>query len=151
MGFAGVSAIDEREGPVTVRVVEAMTEPDTAWIADEPAETAVARPAEEIVATDGVSDDQITELVRFWVLPSLKVPVAVNCCVAFLPSEGFPGVTARDFKVAAETVRVMEPVTLPEVALIMLLPGDFAVTSPPPPTVATFVFCELHPALAVRS
>jgi hypothetical protein len=65
VGFAGVTAMDERVGPVTVSVVDAVTEPETAWIADEPAETAVARPAEEIVATDGVRDDQVTELVRF--------------------------------------------------------------------------------------
>ena len=107
---------------------------------DEPAATAVARPAEEIVATDGVSDDQVTELVRFWVLPSLKVPLAVNCWVAFLVTVGFAGVTAMDFNVPAATVKVIEPVTLPDAAVITLLPADLAVTSPPPLTVATFGF-----------
>jgi hypothetical protein len=140
VGFAGVTAIDEREGPVTVSVVEAVTEPETAWIVDEPAAMAVARPSEEIVATDGVSDDQVTELVRFWVLPSLKVPLAVNCCVVFLASVGLAGVTTIDFRVAAATVKVIEPTTLPEVAVMTLVPADFAVTSPAPLTVATAGF-----------
>ena len=140
VGFAGVTAIDDSEGPVTVSIVVPVTEPEAAWIVDEPAPMAVARPVEEIVATDAVSDDQVTELVRFWVLPSLKVPVAVNCCVAFLVSVGLAGVTAMDFNAAAATVKVIEPVTLPDDAVITLLPADLAVTSPAPLTVATFGF-----------
>lgn len=139
-GFAGVTAIDDRVAPVTVSIVEAVTEPDAAWIVDEPTAMALARPAGETVATDGVSDDQVTELVRFWVLPSLKVPLAVNCCVVFLVTVGLAGVTAIDLSVAAATVKVIEPITLPNAAVITLVPADLAVTSPPPLTVATFGF-----------
>ena len=69
----------------------------------------MATPAAVIVAVAGVPEDHVTELVRFWVLLSLKVPVAVNCCVAPLVKVGFAGVTAIDFNVAAVTVTVMEP------------------------------------------
>jgi len=31
-----------------------------------------------MVAADAFEEAQATEVVRFWVLPSLKVPVAVN-------------------------------------------------------------------------
>ena len=48
----------------------------------------------------------MTELVRFCVLPSLKVPVAVNCWVSPTATEGFAGVTATDFSVGAATVIV---------------------------------------------
>ena len=69
-----------------------------------------------IVATVVVNELQVTELVRFWVLVSLNVPVAVNCCVVPLGIEGLAGVTAMDTSVAAVTVSVVEPVMLPEVA-----------------------------------
>ena len=69
-----------------------------------------------IVATVVVNELQVTELVRFWVLVSLNVPVAVNCCVVPLGIEGLAGLTAMDTSVAAVTVSVVEPVTLPEVA-----------------------------------
>ena len=38
----------------------------------------VARPPVLMLATAGFDELQVTELVRFCVLPSLKVPVAVN-------------------------------------------------------------------------
>jgi hypothetical protein len=101
-----------------------------------------------MVATAGVSDDHATDPVRFCVLPSLNVPVAVNCCVAFLASVGFAGVTAIDLNVAPATVRVIEPTTLPDVAVMSVLPADFAVTIPLPLIVATLGLCEFHATLA---
>ncbi len=81
-----------------------------------PVPTAVASPAVLIVATVVVNELQVTESVRFCVLVSLNVPVAVNCCVVPLGIEGLVGVTAIDTSVAAVTVSVVEPVTLPDVA-----------------------------------
>jgi hypothetical protein len=103
------------------------------------------------VATDGVAEDHATELVRFCVLPSLKVPVAVNCCVAFFVTVGFPGVTERDFNVALITVKEVEPLTAPDEAVMLVLPAALAVASPPALMFATPRFCELHAALAVMS
>ena len=51
------------------------------WVAlmlVEPIPLPVARPVALILATDAFEEAQVTELVKFWVLPSLKVPVAVN-------------------------------------------------------------------------
>ncbi len=39
----------------------------------------VASPALEIVAMAGGDEVQLAELVKSWVLPSEKVPVALNC------------------------------------------------------------------------
>ena len=65
-------------------------------------------------------------------LPSLKVPVAVNCCVPPVTIEGFVGVTANDVSVrvgatvtvavvlppsVAVRVTVCEVVTVPAVAV----------------------------------
>src|ERR1700722_15896482 len=148
LGFDGVTAMLDRVGPVTVSVVDPMTPAEVAWIVEEPAVRVVAVPGAGVVATAGVSDDQATEPVRFCVLPSLNDPVAVNCCVAFLANVGFAGVTAIDFNVAAATVSVMEPTTLPEVAVISVLPVNFAVTIPLPLIVATLGLWEFHTTVA---
>ena len=93
-GFAGVTVIDTSSGGVTVRVVEPAMEPEVAEIAVVPVPTPVASPSAVIVPTAVFVEFQFTRVVRFWVLPSLYVPVAVNCCVAPLAMEGFVGVTA---------------------------------------------------------
>ena len=66
-----------------------------------PVATVLAEPALLMVATAVFEELQVTELVRFWVLLSLYVPVAVNCCGKPLATEGFAGVTAIEVKVAA--------------------------------------------------
>ena len=78
--------------------------------------TAVARPVVLIVATVEEEEFHVAVLVRFCVVPSLKVPVAVNCWVFPIAIEGFAGVTARDASVAGATVSVVLPETEPEVA-----------------------------------
>ena len=69
----GVTAIEMRvtAAGVTVRVAVPETEVDVAEIVEEPAVTPVARPAEETVATEVLLDDQVAELVRSLVVPSL--------------------------------------------------------------------------------
>ena len=54
------------------------------WVAlifAEPTPLAVTRPLALTVATEVLEEFQVTELVRFCVLPSVKVPVAVNWSV----------------------------------------------------------------------
>jgi hypothetical protein len=46
---------------------------------DEPADTPVARPETETVATAEFDELHVTEFVMFCVLPSVYDPVAVNC------------------------------------------------------------------------
>ncbi len=112
--FAGVTAIETSVAGVTVRTVEPLIEPEVAWIVDVPVPTPVATlPA--MVATLVVAEDQVTELVRFCVLLSLYVPVAVKVSVRPLAMEGFAGVTAMETS-ATVTVNPVEPVIEPEVA-----------------------------------
>lgn len=80
-----------------------------AWIVEVPALTVVAKPPVEIVATFLSVEDQVTEAVRSCMLPSLKTPVALNCC--WVPSgiEGFIGVTLIELRVGGGGLPPAEP------------------------------------------
>src|SRR6266702_6854264 len=117
-GVAGVTAIETKVGGPTVKVVLPVTPPDVALIWDVPCPAPLARPPAVTVATAVFDDTQVAELVSVWVLPSEYVPVAASCCVVPLAIDGFAGVTAIDTRVAGPTVRVVLPVTAPNVALI---------------------------------
>jgi hypothetical protein len=107
-GVAGVTAIDTSVAvdEVTVSCVEPLMVPLLAVIVDVPAPTAVARPAVLIVATVAVPDAHVA-LLSTCVELSLKVPVAVNCCVAPLRTDGVAGVTAIDDSVGVAAAGVM--------------------------------------------
>src|ERR1700687_4306651 len=102
-----------------------------------------------IVAAVGLEEFQVTLPVRFCVLASLYVPVAVNCCAVPGATDGFAGVNAIETS-AGFTVRLVDPVTLPIFALIVVVPAAAAVTIPPAATVAA-PLDELHAAVLVRS
>lgn len=89
-----------------------------------------ARPVPETVATAGALEVQVAVEVRFWVVPSVYVPVAVNCLVRPLATDGLAGVTATETNNAGVTLKVVEAVTVPEVARIMELPVALAVARP---------------------
>jgi len=94
-GF-GVTAIDANEITLSVTAGD-VTPLFEAVICVVPAATPVARPVLEIVAVPGVPDVQVTVELMSAVVLSLKVPVAVNCCVApTLIDAGVAGVTAMD-------------------------------------------------------
>lgn len=61
---------------------------------------------------------------------SLKVPVAVNCCVLPAATEEFAGVMATDTRVPVPTVTVVEPVTPDEVAERVSVPAFLACRMP---------------------
>src|SRR5207237_3223347 len=88
-------------GACTVSSVEPRTPLSAAEMFAAPAETAVARPFELIVATPVLDEPHPTCVVRFCELPSEYVPVAVNCCVAPVKFVGFAGVTAIDASAGA--------------------------------------------------
>jgi hypothetical protein len=69
--LAGVTAIETSVAAVTVRTVDPLTEPEVAVIVDVPTETAVANPAEFMLAMLVAEEVQVTELVRFEVVPLL--------------------------------------------------------------------------------
>src|SRR6266478_1851567 len=149
-GLAGVTAMDTSVATVTVSVVEPVTLPEVAWMVALPVPAAVASPAVLLLATVALSEVQVTELVRFCVLVSLNVPVAVNCWVVPLGIEGLAGVTAMDTSVATVTVSVVEPVTLPEVAWMVALPVPAAVASPAVLLLATVALSEVQVTELVR-
>ena len=76
----------------------------------------MANPPAAIVATVVVTELHVAPLVKFCVELSENVPVAVNCSVLPFAIEGFAGVTAIDTIVAAVTVKIVEPLTEPDVA-----------------------------------
>jgi hypothetical protein len=67
-----------------------------------------------------------------------------------LAIDGFAGVTAMDCSVADVTVRVVDPVIDPDLALIDDVPTVTAVASPAALMVATVVVAEVHVTLLVK-
>lgn len=65
--------------------------------------------------------------------------------------DGLAGVTAIDTIVAGVTVRLLEPLIAPDVALMLVFPTATAVTSPVVDTVAVADEEELQLAVFVRS
>ena len=60
------------------------------------AERRLAFSAGLMVAVETVSEDHVTVLVRFCVLPSVNVPVAVNGCIVPSAIDGVAGVIASE-------------------------------------------------------
>ena len=110
----------------------------------DPGATPLASPPVVTFATPPLMEVQVTELVRFCVELSEKVPVAVNCSEVPFAIERLGAVTASDTNAAAVTVRVAEDVTFPEVACIALVPIPAAVTDPLAVIVATLGVSELQ-------
>jgi hypothetical protein len=141
--LGGVTAMDTSVAVVTVSVVDPDTPPSAAVIVVWPIPAAVASPGEPdtllMVATTVLDDAHVTELVRFWVELSEYVPVAVNVWVVPLATLGNEGVTAIDPSTAAVTVKLVDPETLPSVAVIVVDPGLRPLARP----------CELIEEIAV--
>jgi hypothetical protein len=133
---------------VTVNAAVPETLPDVAVIVVFPAASALATPFVPdvllIVATAGDDELQVTELVRFCVLPSLKVPFATNCAVVLGAIDGVEVVTAIEFKVAAETVKIVVSETPPTLAVIVVVPAVNAEAKPDGTIVATAVEEDVH-------
>jgi hypothetical protein len=136
---------------VTVRVVLPERVPEVAVMIVVPAARAVARPLLSTAATYGLSELHVTCAVISWVVPSEKVPVAVNCWVAPLSMPGSAGVMAIEDKVAEVTVRVVLTETVPEVAVIVVVPAVRAVARPLLLITATEASDELQVTNVVRS
>ena len=96
-----------------------------------------------------------TVLVRFCVVPSLNIPVAVKDSAAPTWTRGKEGATTIAVSAAGITVRTVEFETNPDVAVIPVVPWATLVTSPWDPalllTVATFCAVELQVTEVVRS
>ena len=94
-------------GAVTVRIVKPLMPLEVAWIVVMPSAVLVASPALSIEAIAGDEELQVTPLTGL--IPSVKVPVAVNCCFRPRTIDGLSGVTAIDTSVGAVTASVVDP------------------------------------------
>jgi hypothetical protein len=149
-GLAGVTARETRTAGPTLSVADAVMEPELAMMVALPTPAPVASPLLAIVATAVEDELQITVLVRSCVLPSLYVPVAVNCWLVPFAIVALEGVTDSDVSTAGATVNVAEPLIVPEAEMMVALPCAILVASPPLLTVAIDVTEDVQVAVLVR-
>lgn len=142
----------------TVKTEEPEMLPKAAYIVVVPAATDVARPVDPdallIVATEATDELHVTDAVTSFVLPSVYVPVAVNCLVAPTAMLALAGVTAIDLSVTCVTVNVVMPDIFPDTAEISVVPAATDEANPLEPdtlpTVATEVMLDAHVTEGVR-
>lgn len=154
-GAPGLSVMESSVAGVTAKFADALIVLEVAVTTAVPMPVLVASPAVVTVNTVVSLELQVTVLVRSCVVPSEYVPNAVNCCFVPSATEALPGDTVSETSAAGVTVRVLEPVTDPEVAVIAVCPVPTLVARPPVTgallTVATVVTLEFHVAVPVMS
>lgn len=150
LGLAGVTAIVTRLAAVTVSEVLPLTSPDAAVMVTVPAPVLVAKPDVLTEATLTFEEDQVTD-GSCCVLPSSKIPVAVNCCVVPKAMEVFAGVMEIESSCAGTTVSVAVSLTAPTVAVMVTVPAPAVVARPLPSMLATVMSDEVQATAAVRS
>jgi len=96
----------------------------------DPLPAVLANPPGLMVATLTSDDDQVTCAVRFSELPSLKLPVAVNCCVPPNDMVVVSGATVMESSVALVTVNVAAPDCPANSAVMVAVPGATPVAKP---------------------
>ena len=116
--------MDPSSGGVTVSEVEAIIKL-TGSVAERvtvPWANVEANPKGSIVATDVSDEFQVAVAVKSWVVPSVNVPVAVNGCVLPCATEGSTGAIATASMTGAVTVKTLDPLIAPDVAVIVVVP-----------------------------
>src|SRR5580704_14625666 len=113
--------------------------PEFAVILVIPVACAVARPVLLIVATLVLDEFHVTSPVISVVVPSVNVPIALNCPVPSERIEALFGVTAIDARFAIVTLTLVVPLRLSNAAVRVTVPGATPVTSPVLETVASLV------------
>ncbi len=159
LGSIGVTVIEVSTADVTFTCEVPVTPSRAALMVALPAECPVICPrwlGALLTVTDaGLLLDHVAELVRSSVLPSEKVPMALNCDFSPLAMINDEGRICNDVSVAVVTVTGVDPEMPLKVALIVAVPGAIAVTSPCDPlvllTVAIDVALDAHVAVVVRS
>jgi len=141
LGLVGVTSMDTSVAGVTVSVVlpDIFVAGSMAVIEIEPVAADVAKPFEPaallILATPVGDEPQVTDAVKFCVVLSEYVPVAVNCFVVPSGILGLVGVTAMDTSVAGVTVNAVLPdmFVAGSMAVIVAEPVPAAVAKPDEP------------------
>lgn len=150
LAFAGVMAIEVRTAGITVKLADPLAAPDVAVIVTLPAARAVSIP--ELLMLARLPSEELQDTAaRFCVLPSVKVPTAVNCWLTPMGIHDKSGNMSIAASVAGVMVSVADPLTDPELAEIVALPTATPVASPEPATLAIPLADELQVAELVRS
>ncbi len=134
---------------VTVSPVE----PDTLDVAEmvvDPPATPVAIPPALIVALVGALLPHVTLPVQLVAVKLDQLQVAAYCFVPPTVTDELTGDTVMLTNVGAVTVRPVDPLTEPEVAVIVVAPAAIAVASPPAAIVALLVALEDHATAPVQ-
>ena len=131
----GEIATDVTVGAVTARVDVPVINPDLAVIvADDVVSRALSHarvPPEEVTVALALSDDDhSTAPVRSRDVPLLKIPVAVIRLTVPLTSFGEGGSTLILVRFPPVTLRFDDPLTLPNVALMEVVPWASALATP---------------------
>ncbi len=130
LGLVGVTASETSVAAVTVKVVDPDMLPETAVMVVEPAANEVANPDAFNVAAAVLEELHVAVAVKSCVVLSENVPVARNCWLVPFAMLGLVGEIAIDTSVAGVTVRVVDPVTLPDDAVIIVLPTALPLACP---------------------
>ena len=150
--LGGVTAIETRVAELTVKSADPVTPLSVALMLAVPGATAVTWLTDPTVATAVLSEAQVASRVTVCVLESLNVPVAANDNLVPGAMVRPIGVTEIDTRVALDTVRVIEALADPSVAVIVDVPGARPFARPLPlPIFATPVLEEVQVACVVRS
>ncbi len=159
MAAAGVTVMDDKVAALMVNVAVSVTDPKAAVITVAPVPTDVASPLEPaallIVATELSDEVQTTDWVMSCVVLSSYVPVAVNCNEVPRAMVEVADEIAMDTSVAEVTVSEDAPDTLPDHAVMVVVPVATGVASPLEPaallTIATPVSDDNHVTCEVMS
>lgn len=146
----GVTAMETRVAAVMVSEAVPLTDPEDAVIVTVPAPVLVARPAALMEATLRFDDDHVTE-GSCCVLPSSKLPVAINCWSVPRAIEGTAGVTEIESRLAGTTVSVAVSVNAPAVAVMVAVPCAIVVARPLPSMLVTVLSEDVHVTPLTRS
>jgi hypothetical protein len=95
-----------------------------------------------MIAVGAADELQATTEVTSCVLPSVNVPVAVNCCVVPRTTVGVCGFIASETSVTGFTTSVADPRTEPELTLIVVVPALSVLASPAVTVVSLMVATE---------
>ena len=113
---------ETRVALVTVTEAVAAMLPEVAVTVEVPGATPRLRPLASTVSTLVTLEDHCKE-VRTWVLPSSKLPVAVNCCGVPAAMDTAAGEMVMEVSCAETTVIVVESVKEPTVAVMLVVPA----------------------------
>jgi hypothetical protein len=149
-GIAGVTAIETSAAGLTLSVVVPETVPAVALTPVLPTATLLATPCPLTVAMAEFAVSQATAVVKSKVPPSLYVPVALSGSVVPRAKPAFAGVMANETSAAGRTVRVADPLTVPEAAVTVVTPCLRLVANPLVFMLAMVGALEVHEAELLR-